>query len=289
MRYHRTSLRVLLLGALHVAGARADAAELCKGLEPKDTDDRLALANKAQTRAQEALDDADRKLALARKAQEAAVAKLTEKTTSSEAKTAVTQTAETLAAAAVDHEAARHSLEEATKDAACVQAKHDAARRFVHSLGVAASGAYAADRTERLGFSLRYVHPSDQELTWELLLGLSHFRLSNPDDERDTLVNLLYRWSFGRDRAAFFLGGGLAWLPQGAGDITAPRSYAMLGEIGVVFRMNHKCSPTGACVTPWVDLRPFAQPWLPLDGSPAALLFGIELGASIGFTRSSVE
>lgn len=288
MNRHSLFLRMLLLASCQLVDARADTYDLCEALKPEDTDAALKEANKAQIRAQEALDVEESNLALAQQAQEAAVAELTKDSASNAARIAVTQGSKAVQDAARKRKQARNALELATEDATCVQAEHDAARRFVHGLGIAVSGAYAADHTERLGLALRYVHPSEAALTWELAFGVSHFQLSTPDDDRDTLFSLLYRWSFGRDRAAFSLGGGLAWLPKDADEITAARSYAVIGDIGVAFRVNHKCSPTGSsCVTPWVDLRPFAQPWLPFDGSPAAILFGLELGASIGFGRSN--
>lgn len=241
----------------------------------------LAEARAAVDAAQAALDASEANRAQQQAARDAALNKL------GGADAAAIQTAqESLSDAAARRDQANAALKTAKATLHCQEHAYTAERNFRHSAGVGLLAARAADDTARWAFALRYQQAVSSSRAWEASFEVGRFWLSVDDPRRDTLLDASYRWKFGTGTTALVLGGGIGWLPSKFKRPWRGREYAALGDLGVEFRIKNSCpSLSKSCYTFWPDIRASVQPWLPFDGSSVAILFGIQLGASVGFGR----
>jgi hypothetical protein len=262
------------------AGQIAKNDALRPSLAPRDPE--LADARAGVKAAQLELESKEEARVLQKAALDAAVANT--KATEAELKAARDAFAEAVRA----RNSASTKLNAARETLACQEKAHYAARHFRHSVGVGLQGAQAADETARFAFALRYQYTRNSTQAWEASLEAGRFWLPSYDDDRDTLINAMYRWKFGSSSAAMVVGGGMGWLADRARPPWKHHDVALLGELGVEFRIRNHCGSLETCTNIWPDARAFVQPWVPLNHDyPVAILFGIQLGASVGFHRMS--
>lgn len=303
MNHHRSATTTLRIGAsfgilaLLAPSAGRAAARDCKKLEQdqaaiaKDNslrpslvpgDAELAEAKTAAEDAQTELDKKEQERALQQAARDAAVGK-----PDNDAAT-IKLAQDAFGRASEDRDRAHATLREANATVACQERFHLAARNFYHSLGVGVAAAGTADETARVSAALRYQYAPTTNKAWEVSLEAGRFWLPERDDNRDTVMNAIYRWKFGTSSSAFVLGSGIGWLNRRFNGPWENHGFAVLGDVGVEFRIKNSCpSLTGDCWALWPDLRASVQPWVSLDGSPVAILFGVQLGAFMGFQRMS--
>lgn len=263
-------------------GRIAADSKLRPSLAPRDTE--LEAARAAVDAAKTDLDLQETNRALQEAALNAAVSKPADDASGESIKAARAS----LVAAATARDQASATLKTAKATLNCQESAHAAVRSFRHSVGLGLLAARAADDTARFALALRYQYTAGASQAWEASLEAGRFWLSVDDPERDTLLNAMYRWKFGINSSALVLGTGLGWLPTQFGHPWRSREYALLGDVGVEFHVKNACSSlSGRCWTVWPDLRASVQPWLPFDGSSVAILFGIQVGASVGFERVS--
>lgn len=94
------------------------------------------------------------------------------------------------------------------------------------------------------------------------------------------------RYDLGALRFGTAFGSGFSAVTLGAGG-TFPNSKqgtTLLPSAGVLFRFGNDLSAE-AGGTLFTDLRFFLEPWIPLDGEPVRVMFGLQLGFGIGFSR----
>jgi hypothetical protein len=133
------------------------------------------------------------------------------------------------------------------------------------SVGFGLSIAGGAGGVNRAGGSVRYLSRPSVPYEYELSMGLDSVRpLDAP--ERYVALSPRFRLSFGTTAAAFFLGVSPTFV------LRETLRIAAVGQIGAAVRN----------VLGRADARLFAEPWVPLDGAPMTILFGVELGAVFG-------
>ena len=251
-------------------------ADLRRDFTPTDVD--LEQAMRAVEKAQARLDELERQRKAAHDTLEVALAR------SPSQPTEINAAKGTFDAAVRDRDSALAELERKKKDFACTELAYDDARTFTHGLALGLTAARAADDSQYFGASLRYVHPYGPSRSLELALELNSFERGDPTrreerDERQALLALIPRFSFGTSGAAFVVGGGFGWLWHDEEPVA-------VGELGIDFRVNYQCGTEGkSCVGPWLNVKPFVQPLLPFDGSPVAFLFGVQVGGGVRCDR----
>lgn len=144
---------------------------------------------------------------------------------------------------------------------------------FRVGLGVGLSVAGGAGGARREGGSLRLLLVTRRyRLTWDLDFEVSRaiglVRPTPKDDAGEAALAARARAVFGEGLGTFFVGGGAIFMtPDYHGPI-------LTGQLGGGLR--------GAIKGGLFDAKLFIEPWLPLDGQPVRVLFGIELGGVLG-------
>jgi len=102
---------------------------------------------------------------------------------------------------------------------------------------------------------------------------------------RDSMVRLsipvLGGLSWSWIASSIFIAGGAAWTSSAS-------SWTAVGQIGIGFLQNWVHNDIGNSAGPATELRFVIQPWVPIypQQQPTSILFGLELGAGVGFIRS---
>jgi hypothetical protein len=133
------------------------------------------------------------------------------------------------------------------------------------SIGFGLSVAGGAGGVNRAGGSVRYLSRPSVPNEYELSLALDSIRTLDAA-ERYAALSPRFRVSFGTSSTSFFLGAGPTFI------LRETLRVAAVGQIGAAVRN----------VFGHADARLFAEPWVPLDGAPVTVLFGVELGAVFG-------
>jgi hypothetical protein len=172
------------------------------------------------------------------------------------------------------------------KTLTCVTARLEEARTWRYGFLLGAHAAMDAPQDSKIGLQAQFVwHPYGLQLfrESETVVRWSRFKHVNSEaeDVKRHGAEVIQRVGFPvTSNINFDVGAGLGFLE--AKDKYA-FSTAVTGDIGLGLRFGQwlRISET----TGLVDTRIFMQPWVPTDGSPVTVFFGIELGGGVATNR----